>query len=396
MNKISIAFFDFTHTKLELYTLSLIFTLLFLSCSAQKAHAGGALFVSVEQKIANWIKPTLSHLTSEGIQVKMQEKFSQLGLMGPDGTWKRDEFKRASTTLLPPLTVKDLNQFIDTIAEKATKNAYLHNALVEIEKQDLTPFYEKVESEKNEVMLDVVVFAKVLDNLTHAARHENGVFESVFNQWEEKRKTINMVKVSGLSCFIKYFSVKKPIEETIHIMKQGWVDPDHVRYFLPINILEATIFDAFKGNFGNAYAGWILAINPPGGTCNPKTGSGPATLSFDGKACQLHLPYARLWNDLYSVWNVGFVADLHNSPCFLAKLLIPSVSGYQENDSEYMFNRTFALYATLNYMLYQYNDEYISGQNNKTIDWTNECVTACFNKVNAESAQSYKMFGYGK
>jgi hypothetical protein len=326
------------------------------------------------------------------IHEKMQEKFTRLNLMTPDGTWKQDALRMAEETLLPPLAVEDLYQFLDTIAEKAAKNPYLHDALVDAQRQDLTEFYAQTESEKCH-MQDVVIFAKALDNLTHAARFNDGVLESAYNQWEENHQSIDIRRVAGLPYMIKFFSVRKPIKDMLHAVKGGSIDPNLLKYLLPLNIFEATVFDAYKGNFGNAYAGWTLTTHSPEGVSNPKTGAGPATLSFDGKACQLHLPYGKEWNDLYSAWNVGFVADLHTSPYCFAKLLIPSVSGYQENPSEYIFNRGFALYATMNFMLYQYNDEYVSGETQHVIDWRDERITASFSKVNAQSAQKYRMLG---
>lgn len=47
----------------------------------------------------------------------------------------------------------------------------------------------------------------------------------------------------------------------------------------------------------------------------------------------------------------------------------------------------------MNYMLYHYNHEYVTGQSHDILEWRDERVTASFNKVNAESARKYRMIG---
>ena len=371
----------FTKNKWLFNTLISFIVFCIFAFHTSHVHAHVIPPLNAEYKIANWIKPTLDQLTPADIQQKMQEKFVSWNLMSADGTWKNNTLAAATDTLMPPLTKENLYDFLDNIAEKSEQNPYLHDVLTEIETKDLSDFHTKVESEKHIFMPDVVIFAKALDNLTYAARHNEGILESAYNAWEEKRKSISVRHVVGTPFFIKLLSVREPVKNMIHCMKAGSIDQDHLKYMLPINILEATAYDFYKGHYGNSYAGLTLALTPPGGIHNPKTGSGPATLSADGKACQLHMPYGNAWNDLYSTWNLGFVADINNSPYCFAKLLIPSVGGYQSTPSEYIFNRAFALYATMNYILYKYNDEHISGQRSAPLNWQNDIITNCFSKL---------------
>jgi hypothetical protein len=129
-------------------------------------------------------------------------------------------------------------------------------------------------------------------------------------------------------------------------IKSGAIDKKLARFFLPLNIMEAVFVDSLAGNKDNAFAGFILAKNPPGVNENKALGSGPTVLSSDGKKALIAPPFPKEYADLYSAWNLAFVSNV--GTFWLMKLLIPSVSGYQENPREYMFYRVLGLYTALN------------------------------------------------
>ncbi len=374
-------------------TLSITFLILNItseSCAFDEHERSAPL--TPEEKIADWIKPTLTHLTPEIINKKMEEKFRGLKLMDHNGKWVNPAFTSIANELIPPLEKEDLSDFVDNMARIAADNPYLHKVLVKIMGSDLSHLNTKTREEKYKFVPDAIIFAKALDNLTYAARRHDGILEASYNVWEERQKGIGIWRVASIPFCIKFFSVRYPLSRAIDSMRCGHIQENQFNSILPINILEATLFDLYKGNFGNAYAGWQLAINPPGMKYNPITGAGPTKLSKDGKACQLYMPFCKSWNDLYCSWNLGFVAGFSKSISlnYISKLLIPSVNDYRETPSEYIFNRTFALYATLNY---EFTQSYESDSAVKSVDefdYSDPAIIRCFDSVNRENAINYR------
>ena len=70
-----------------------------------------------------------------------------------------------------------------------------------------------------------------------------------------------------------------------------------------------------------------------------RTGAGPTRFSEDGQRIEFRPPLPRQWADLYQTWNMAFISKYPDFPFFMAKLLIPSVSGYQGRPENYLYPR---------------------------------------------------------
>ena len=101
--------------------------------------------------------------------------------------------------------------------------------------------------------------------------------------------------------------------------------------------------DEERRNFDNAEAGVILAKFPHTRQYNNKTGSGPCHLSRSRQFLECPQPLTLHWADLYSSWNLAFVSGFEDFVYYIPKLLIPSVSNYQDNPSGYIHKRALAL-----------------------------------------------------
>lgn len=306
----------FVTQKIKLILLNLFMILIFLANGIHvfaSDNTINTLSSSPEEKIANWIKPTLNDLTPEEIRYKMQEKFKRFKLMDDKGCWAHPILALNENELIPLLSKEDLYQFIDDSALIATQNNYLHNVLVELEKENLSDLYEKIQNEKYQFLPDAIIFAKALDTLTIAARNVDDILQVTFKIWEDRLQSVNMWGVAGIHFTVKFYSLRYPLANIIQYIQKHSIAENQFRTILPLNILEACAYGLYQGHYGNTYAGWQLAINPPGTKANPKTGAGPTRLSSDGKACQLYMPYGTLWNNLYCAWNVGYIAGFTKS-----------------------------------------------------------------------------------
>ena len=68
---------------------------------------------------------------------------------------------------------------------------------------------------------------------------------------------------------------------------------------------------------------------------------------------------------------------------FMPKLLIPSVSNYQDNPAEYLHNRVLAFYTFIHWKI---NWNLL---NDELIDWSEEALTKDWGRANKLSKQDY-------
>ncbi len=328
-----------------------------------------------EQKIAKYLKFHLSSLTDAEVLDNMKLHYVNLGLIDSAGNWATERMASASAQLLPEnVSVKSLEDLIDEIAECAEKNPYLHDFLIEAEKSNPTEFYQKVIATQSSIPY-LATYAMSLNNFTKAAHDNVTIFEDACNVWN-KPGIIGTLNKYGALCSIKYYSVREAAKTVINNTINGAADPNTARFLLPLNILEIAFYELINGNTDNAKVGWDLAMTPPGGKYDPKTGSGPATISEDGKTCQLYHPFPKAWTDLYQAWDMAFVLTVDN-PLYLIKLLIPEVSRYQEHPEQYMHKRVLALFPTINC-------------NAEKIRWHDTQILQIFGASNARSAEHYR------
>ena len=104
----------------------------------------------------------------------------------------------------------------------------------------------------------------------------------------------------------------------------------------------------------------------------------------------MYASFPRVWNNIYSSWNLGFVSNYKNWPSFFAKLLNPATCGtYQTEDAGlYIWPRVIALYLHLHYMMM--NRAAAKSKEPEGLDWRSERVTEIFGKVNLVAARLYR------
>ena len=193
----------------------------------------------------------------------------------------------------------------------------------------------------------------VLDRLTIAMRADWRILESCKQIWTNRYKPWNVIyynnrkKRSPIKVFVimKMLSIHVTVTQILKALKYQTVDPEFGKIEVPLNILEAKAADVLLGNIDNARVALTLVQEAPGGKENACTGSRPTTISADGHSINFHLAHPLAWTDLYQTWNMAFVTNFGSWPYYLVKLLIPSVSDYQDSPEGYLYARILALYS---------------------------------------------------
>ncbi len=345
---------------------------------------------SPEEKIASYVKQTLQGWTSAGAVDLMRGHYAQLRLIDANGRWAAPELEAISDFLLPSdLDQQKIYAFIDVMTASAAANGYLHDFLVQAKEEDFPLFRAKLAAGGNQMLPDMIAYAVVQDRLSKAMREDYTLMSTCETIWKKARNEANIWKYMEAFEFAKLFSIEIPaIEEFIKIHKSGAVPPNFLRAALPVNIMEACLEDLRKHHPENARSGWSLLVNRPGDPENSKTGSGPAHWSEDGKAIHVALPLARHWDDLYSTWNLAFVAQRENGPYLMMKLLTPQVGSYENNPQEYLYNRVLALYTHMHWALLRRADDAKSGKTE--MDWSmDEPILHLWGAANRDSGRKY-------
>ena len=153
---------------------------------------------------------------------------------------------------------------------------------------------------------------------------------------------------------------------------------------LTVNIMEAVLEDERLGHFDNAYTGEFLAKYTHSKEYDPRTGSGPCQFSSSLQSLECPQPLPLHWADLYSTWNMAFVSGFPDFVYYLPKLLIPSVSNYQDNPAEYIDTRGLALYTFIHWKL-----NWNNFNNNEKIQWSEVSLTRDWGAANKISTQDY-------
>ena len=359
-----------------------------------------ALF-SPEENIARIIKNTLAETSSTEIRTMMENHLKQMRLMMTNNNvWSHQILENIAYYLLPrSINEKDLALLVDDMAENASRNPYLQSFLLQAIGPDFKDVLTKVKEEGYKVFLHIVSYAMVLDRLINAMRADYKVLEACSQVWSEQLQPLQCNKYNLLNTFLKKssiplfnlaktFSVQPVVDDIVSCLRSGQVPPTFGRVMLPLNILEAKLLDFLEGNFANVGVALILAKQKPQKEENHCSGAGPTLLSVDGQAIQFNLALPLKWADLYQTWNMAFVTNYNSWPYFLTKLLIPSVSGYQANPSEYLYNRVLALITHINWVLMgeMYKDE----AEGKNITWRSKTLTRSWGRINYQSAMEYE------
>eukprot|EP00092_Neocalanus_flemingeri_P002243 GFUD01002389.1.p1 GENE.GFUD01002389.1~~GFUD01002389.1.p1 ORF type:complete len:402 (+),score=91.63 GFUD01002389.1:21-1226(+) len=353
-----------------------------------------------EGNIAMVIKNTLVNKSSNQVTWMMKQHLIQMQLINKENVWSHPRLEAIGNYLLPRnLTGLDLTILVDKMADNAAKNPYLHTFLLQAEGPQFTEVMEKVRIDGAKVFPDVVSYAMVLNRLTVAMRSNWRVLEACKQVWTRLYKPWNIlntklkqriqqriiVKVFG---WLKTLSIHKVVGEELEYLKTGIVPPEFGRLDITVNILEAKILDFVRGNFANAKVALALAKEAAGGKENSCTGAGPTRMSPDGQAIEARMALPLQWADLYQTWNMAFVTNFKNWPYFLAKLLIPIVSGYQQEPAGYMYSRVSALYSHINWVMM---GNLFGGGEGRRLDWYSLSLSRNWGMANYDSAKDYEV-----
>jgi hypothetical protein len=350
----------------------------------------GTLSSLIPEKLAaGFIKSTLKGKSAADLQNMMEEYFVTMRLMKEDGQWAHPKLAEITDTLFPQdLTLEDFDGLIDTMAENAGQNPYIHAFLTAAHEKGFPELYAKLKKEGGEFIPGFVAYAMVLQQLTVASRDDFEVAKACEEIWKKNRESYGSPLANiGFSGAVKYHSVEFPVSRMTAALNKGEIDPHFGSFILPLNIVEAAVYDTVNGNFDNAKAGWIAATHRPGGKSNEATGAGDTALTEDGNGVSVNMPLPKEWADLYHAWNMAFVSQFAQFPYSIVKLLIPRVSDYQDQPSEYIHTRALTLYAHLNFILFRPEGDEVGGEG--AFDWSTPEMSRLFGAVNLEKAREY-------
>ena len=341
-----------------------------------------------EQRIAAAIKATLANLTEEDIAGQMERHLHLLGLRThtQPPSWAHWRLALLAPTLLPGnISRQHLAEMVDVMAVNAARNPYLHSFLTRAGGPDTAQLLQKVELEGGRVLPDVVTYAAVLDRLNGVMIRDWTIMEVCQQIWGSRFTFLSLTKGANSFFVQKTFAIESAFNDFSRFLKTKKMEVD---YALPVqlNIAIAMAEDTRLLNMDNALAGDPLLHL--GGHHGAQTQCGKtdsfAQISADGQKVEMRPALPLQWADLYTTWNMAFVAgSFPNFPYFLVKLLIPTVSGYQDYPAAFIQHRVTALWATINYHIG------VVGLGGPHLDWSSKAFTHSWGKVNKESAVDY-------
>ena len=146
--------------------------------------------------------------------------------------------------------------------------------------------------------------------------------------------------------------------------------------------MEAVLEDERLEHLDNAEAGLILAKYVHTREQDNRTGSGPCQFSSNIQFLECAQPLSLNWADLYGSWNLAFVSSIPDFIYYMPKLLIPTVSSYQDNPASYLYTRCLGLYTFIHWRINW-------GQYNEKIQWSDASLTKDWGSANKISKQDY-------
>jgi hypothetical protein len=273
--------------------------------------------------------------------------------------------------------------FLDEIVGNVNQNEYLKTFLRRAKTEGFDDLKNKADTHGLAVFPSAVAYGLVLDRLTNAMITDYRILEVCIGVFRKAAEVTNMKDYIDPMEWDKIQLVEAPMLGYVYFHKQGAVTPDFAKVELPENIIWAVNIDNYLGFTDNAEAGSVLAHYHP-----DYNGAGPARFSEDGKIILLSMPEAHKWADLYSIWNMAFMSHYDNFPLVIAKLLIPSVSGYQDNPDGYIYPRSLALYAHLYARLITKAENAQAGVEDE-IKWSDDRLSKLWGEVSKESSLDY-------
>lgn len=282
------------------------------------------------------------------------------------------------------LNLKDVDALIDRMAAAMTENEFAVNFFEKASaKEDWSDLNNRFVEFGPEELPGFIAYSIVLQNLSEAMFKDIKLLSASMAHWQKIVSDKNLTRHMSIPLRVKYESIMYPANKYNEFVTKGECPEDFARILLPLNIMEAVIFDVCRGKFANAYTGYVLARHGTGGAPNPKTGAGFSTVENGAIATGQDL--VESWDDLYQTWNAFFVAAFGTT--YLAKLLIPQVSEYHGGDKPeiYAYNRVIALIIHLFLMIFDHFD--VEG------DSTGETESVFVNKILSEQKKVFEVWG---
>ncbi len=276
--------------------------------------------------------------------------------MTEDEQWSSDKLNNLSEFLLPKdLDYTHLCDLMEQMSKNAHSNTYLHDAICRFEQNPDKDLLKKIDQEGSKVFPDVAIHAFFLDKLTSAVYQDISLLEDFNENWKCALEDICIFDYYGYFAVTKYYTLNN-LKCFTPPLNNGEIDKNALSLWLPFNIFEAFLADFWMTNWKNSLTGLVLASRAPGGGEDRETGGGPTSISIDADGnsyIEIKIDYPKEYADLYTLWNLAFTAINENFPYFFNTLLIPQVSGYQEQPTAHMYNRILALWIFINDELFR-------------------------------------------
>ena len=303
---------------------------------------------SVTAAWADHIKCVTARQGAELVVRQMKKFYGIMRLLDDQGEWSTPGVAAIANELLPDhLTLADIDDFIEDIRRANDQNHYLMDFITALKNEPLGKVIESLKRSENSVIPEIIGFALVLQNLTTAFHHDTGLAEEVVNHWETEAEKVGFRSQQELTFRLKFESVYKLVRISHRHIRSGEVPPDFGNSDMPLNILQATAYDLFRGHLGNSRTGFTLSRYLPGNEQDPGTGAGPVHLADGGKLIETGFPLCEDWVDLYQSWNMAFGSQFNSFPLYLCKLVIPAVAAYHDAPQKFTWDRVNALIAYL-------------------------------------------------
>lgn len=313
----------------------------------------------------SYLNQKFDELEQELIQIEqeqwhkvLRQCYQQFELLNEELKWNFSPLLTHENELLPQDFKRSLNTFLNDMKLGILENPYLMEfvkALATEDGQSYATITLKNTSDRLEQLKYLVGHAYSLDRLNLILRDNPSYLDPFIRHYWKIRKEKNFYRLNNLMGIIKLHSIELPIILFARAWKKKKLRQSFSKFILSFNIFEATMVDLIFGWRENALASLPLILFAPNFKNRIffwrkfKKGR-PAGFSQDGKALEMYSPEPKLWADLYQVWNMAFVSQFPQAPYLLMKLLIPSVSRFQQRPGEYMHTRITALHLAMNYL----------------------------------------------
>ena len=309
----------------------------------------------------------------------------KLRLIDVHGIFLVPEMELISETILPAkLNLQEVDALIDRMAFAITENEFAVNLFDNTCRKNIqSVFIERVAKYGPNEFPKFIAYSIILQNLTKAMCKDLKLFSGSLAFWLKIIDDQNLNTQMPIALRIKFESIMYPARKYNEFVSKGECPEDFAKFLLPLNIMEAVTLDLFRGYFGNAYTGYILARHGTGGAPNRRTGAGATVVR--GGAITTGQDLVESWDDLYQVWNAFFVATFGTT--HLVKLLIPQVSEYRGGDKPgaYAYNRVIALIIHLFMMTFDHFD--------LERDLSGKTKSVFLNDILSDQTAFFKMWG---